>query len=57
MEKNKGAVSGKTSVKRRPVLDNTPTLKDLGITKTEFEPLAAFSRHVEERAGSQDREG
>ena len=51
MEKNKGAVSGKTSVKRRPVLDNTPTLKDLGITKTElsrWQRLAAMSKSEQE---------
>ena len=34
IEKNKGATTGKTGVKRRPVLDKTPTLKDLGITKS-----------------------
>jgi hypothetical protein len=35
MEKNKGAVPGKTGVKARPVLDATPKLSDLGINKSQ----------------------
>jgi len=33
MEKNKGAVKGKTGSKGKPLLDTTPTLKELGIDK------------------------
>jgi hypothetical protein len=33
MEKNKGAIPGKTGRKGRPVLDPTPKLADLGISK------------------------
>jgi N6-adenosine-specific RNA methylase IME4 len=45
MEKNKGAVAGKTGVKARPVLDATPKLSDLGINKTQssrWQQLAAL---------------
>src|SRR5262245_65796455 len=35
MEKNKGAKPGKTGRKARPLLDDKPKLKDLGITKTQ----------------------
>jgi hypothetical protein len=34
-EKNKGAIPGRTGRKGRPVLDPTPTLANLGITKTQ----------------------
>jgi len=33
MDKNKGAIPGKTGRKGRPVLDPTPKLSDLGISK------------------------
>jgi hypothetical protein len=33
MDKNKGAIAGKTGRKGRPVLDPTPKLSDLGISK------------------------
>jgi hypothetical protein len=33
MEKNVGAVKGKTGSKGKPLLDTTPTLKELVITK------------------------
>jgi hypothetical protein len=35
MDKNRGAVPGKTGIKSRPVLDTKPKLSDLGITKTQ----------------------
>jgi N6-adenosine-specific RNA methylase IME4 len=35
MDKNQGALPGKTGVKARPVLDTTPKLSDLGITKSQ----------------------
>jgi MT-A70 len=35
MEKNRGAIAGKTGRKGRPVLDQTPTLESLGISKTQ----------------------
>jgi hypothetical protein len=35
MEKNKGAIPGKTGRKGKPVLDPTPKLADLGITQTQ----------------------
>jgi hypothetical protein len=35
MEKNKGAVPGKTGRKGKPVLDNTPKLSDLNINKSQ----------------------
>jgi N6-adenosine-specific RNA methylase IME4 len=48
MEKNKGAVPGKTGRKGRPVLDDTPKLEDMGVTKTQssrWQMLAAISEH------------
>jgi hypothetical protein len=35
MNKNQGALPGKTGIKARPVLDTTPKLADLGITKSQ----------------------
>ncbi len=35
MEKNKGAIPGKTGTKGKPVLDDKPKLSDLGVTKTQ----------------------
>jgi hypothetical protein len=35
MQKNRGAVPGKTGRKGKPVLDSTPTLSDLGINKSQ----------------------
>jgi hypothetical protein len=35
MDKNKGAIPGKTGRKGKPVLDPTPKLADLGVTKTQ----------------------
>ena len=35
MPKNQGSVAGKTGLKARPVLDSTPKLSDLGISKDE----------------------
>ena len=46
MAKNKGAVPGKTGRKGRPVLDPAPKLKDLGVSKSEIEPLAAARAHA-----------
>ena len=34
LEKNRGAVKGKTGSKGKPVLDDRPKLCDLGVTKT-----------------------
>ena len=34
-EKNKGAKAGKTGSKGKPLLDKTPTLAELGMTKKE----------------------
>ena len=45
MEKNKGGVPGKTGRKGRPVLDATPKLADLGVTKSQssnWQRLAAI---------------
>jgi hypothetical protein len=35
IEKNKGAVPGKTGRKGQPVLDTRPKLSDLGVSKTQ----------------------
>src|SRR5262245_22817124 len=46
MDKNKGAVAGKTGVKARPVLDTKPKLSDLGIDKNQssrWQKLAGIS--------------
>lgn len=46
MDKNKGAVPGKTGSKGRPVLDTTLKLSDLGVTKSQssrWQKLAALS--------------
>jgi hypothetical protein len=63
MEKNQGGVAGKTGSKGRPVLDDTPTLSDLNINKSqssrwqklagideeEFEEIVA---HAKQKASS-----
>jgi hypothetical protein len=51
MEKNKGAVAGKTGVKARPVLGTRPKLANLGVTKTQssrWQKLAALSEDEQE---------
>jgi len=53
MEKNKGAIPGKTGSKARPLLDPTPKLSDLGVTKTQssrWQKLAANARIGQEIA-------
>jgi hypothetical protein len=44
MAKNKGALPGRTGRKGRPVLDPTPKLADLGITKTQSSRWQALAR-------------
>jgi hypothetical protein len=47
MDKNKGAIAGKTGRKGRPVLDPTPKLSDLGISKDQssrWQRLAALPK-------------
>jgi hypothetical protein len=63
MEKNKGAVPGKTGRKGKPVLDSKPKLKDLGVTKTQSSrwrmlaaiPQEQFEGVVAEARGKVDR--
>jgi N6-adenosine-specific RNA methylase IME4 len=63
IEKNKGAISGKTGRKGKPVLDSKPKLKDLGVTKTQssrWQKLAAipekqFEDVVADARGKVDR--
>jgi N6-adenosine-specific RNA methylase IME4 len=49
MAKNKGAVPGKTGRKGRPVLDPTPKLKDLGVSKSESSLWQKLARIPEEQ--------
>jgi hypothetical protein len=52
MPKNQGALPGKTGAKAEPVLDPTPTLASIGITKKESsqaQKLAAIPRDERER--------
>jgi hypothetical protein len=48
-EKNQGAVPGKTGRKGKPVLDPTPTLAKLGVTKAQ---AWRWQRHPSLRAGN-----
>jgi hypothetical protein len=51
MEKNRGAVRGKTGSKGKPVLDDRLTLEDLGVSKTQssrWQNLASLSETREQ---------
>ena len=59
MDKNQGAVPGKTGRKGKPVLDSTPRLADLNLTMTQssrwqrfaaLDPLLDLTVHVVEAA-------
>ena len=63
MEKNQGAVAGKTGCKGRPVLDSKPKLADFGVSKTQssrWQALASipqdkFASVVADACGKVDR--
>ena len=63
MEKNQGAVAGKTGCKGRPVLDTKPKLADFGVSKTQssrWQALASipqdkFASVVADACGKVDR--
>jgi hypothetical protein len=46
LPKNQGAIPGKTGSKARPVLDNTPTLADLGVSKSTKNGVSCFMLFV-----------
>lgn len=51
LEKNQGAIPGRTGKKARPVLDNRPKLSDLGVSKWQsslWQKLAALSKREQE---------
>lgn len=60
MEKNKGAVPGKTGRKGKPVLDTAPKLSDLGVSKTQssrWQALAAINESAFEVVVDRARSG
>jgi hypothetical protein len=49
LPKNQGAIPGKTGSKGKPVLDDKPKLKDLGVTKTQVTVQDSMPSHSGQR--------